>query len=148
VVGGVQAELVKAIAELVEGKVVEGVADIRDESDRQGLRVVVEVRKGFSPQVVLRQLFKHTRLQRSFSCNMVRPPLLRTFPRMLFAATVWCVVWCMLLCATRSCCRCRRLPARCTDDARGCEGWQWAALCTSGPTEAQHRPRQHSISSA
>jgi len=62
---------VAKIADLVEARTLEGVSDVRDESDRTGLRVVVEVRKGCSPQVVLAQLYKHTRLQSRFSCNVV-----------------------------------------------------------------------------
>jgi len=47
------------------------VADVRDESDRDGMRMVVEVKRGFSPEVVLNSLYQHTQLQKRFSCNMV-----------------------------------------------------------------------------
>ncbi|GBF90404.1 DNA gyrase subunit A, partial [Raphidocelis subcapitata] len=57
------AELASKIAELVEAKTIEGVADVRDESDRTGVRLVVEVRRGYEARVVLNQLLKHTRLQ-------------------------------------------------------------------------------------
>lgn len=66
-----KAALVQKMAELVEQKVLEGISDIRDESDRTGMRVVVEVRRGANPGVVLNNLYKHTSLQTSFSCNMV-----------------------------------------------------------------------------
>jgi DNA gyrase subunit A len=67
-----QAGLVEKVAQLVEGKVLEGVSDVRDESDRSGVRVVVEVKRGWSPDLVMAQLMKHTRLEMRFSCNMVR----------------------------------------------------------------------------
>ncbi|KAI4985925.1 hypothetical protein ZWY2020_018555 [Hordeum vulgare] len=63
--------LVQRIAELVEGKVLEGISDIRDESDRAGMRVVIEVKRGANPAIVLNNLYRHTALQSSFSCNMV-----------------------------------------------------------------------------
>ncbi|KAI8463558.1 MAG: DNA gyrase, A subunit [Monoraphidium minutum] len=66
-----KAELTVKIAELVEAKTIEGVADVRDESDRTGVRLVVEVKRGYEARVVLNQLLKHTRLQMRFSCNMV-----------------------------------------------------------------------------
>ncbi|MEW5316981.1 MAG: hypothetical protein WDW38_008317 [Sanguina aurantia] len=66
-----KADLVLRIAELVEDKTIEGVSDVRDESDREGMRVVIEVKKGHPPESVLQQLFKHTRLQQRFHGNMV-----------------------------------------------------------------------------
>ncbi|KAM0835083.1 hypothetical protein ACQ4PT_063188 [Festuca glaucescens] len=63
--------LVQRIAELVEDKVLEGISDIRDESDRSGMRVVIEVKRGANPAIVLNNLYRHTTLQSSFSCNMV-----------------------------------------------------------------------------
>ncbi|KAF5833451.1 DNA gyrase, A subunit [Dunaliella salina] len=66
-----KAELVVKIAELVEAKTLEGVVDVRDESDRQGLRVVVELKPGVSSDVVLAGLYKHTRLESRVACNMV-----------------------------------------------------------------------------
>ena len=67
-----QAGLVEKIAHLVEDKTLEGVSDVRDESDRSGVRVVVEVKKGWCPDLVMAQLMRHTRLEMRFSCNMVR----------------------------------------------------------------------------
>ena len=61
-----KARLLKKIAELVRDKVVEGIADLRDESDRDGMRVVIELRRGEMPEVVLNNLYKHTALQTSF----------------------------------------------------------------------------------
>ncbi|KAG1338248.1 hypothetical protein COCNU_04G005540 [Cocos nucifera] len=63
--------LVEKIAELVEDKILEGISDIRDESDRSGMRIVVELKRGSDPAIVLNNLFRLTALQSSFSCNMV-----------------------------------------------------------------------------
>ena len=62
-----KAKLVERIAQLVNDKDIEDISDIRDESDREGLRVVVELKRGVEPQIVLNQLFKHTQMQESFS---------------------------------------------------------------------------------
>src|SRR2546421_151905 len=59
--------LIERIAELVNNKTIDDVSDIRDESDRQGMRIVVELKRGAEPQIVLNQLFKHTQMQESFS---------------------------------------------------------------------------------
>jgi DNA gyrase subunit A len=59
--------LIERIAELVNGKTIDDVSDIRDESDREGMRIVIELKRGAMPQVVLNQLFKHTQMQESFS---------------------------------------------------------------------------------
>jgi DNA gyrase subunit A len=66
-----KARLVERIAELVKDKVIEDIGDLRDESDRHGVRVVVELKRGANTDVVLNQLYKHTDLQISFSYNMV-----------------------------------------------------------------------------
>uniref|UniRef100_A0A1J3FZQ7 DNA gyrase subunit A, chloroplastic/mitochondrial n=1 Tax=Noccaea caerulescens TaxID=107243 RepID=A0A1J3FZQ7_NOCCA len=66
-----KATLVQKIAELVENKTLEGISDIRDESDRNGMRVVIELKRGADPALVLNNLYRHTALQSSFSCNMV-----------------------------------------------------------------------------
>ncbi|KAK8443831.1 hypothetical protein SEVIR_9G039700v4 [Setaria viridis] len=66
-----KATLVEKIAELVEDKVLEGISDIRDESDRTGMRVVIELKRSADPAIVLNNLYRHTALQSSFSCNMV-----------------------------------------------------------------------------
>ncbi|CAM6095059.1 unnamed protein product [Calypogeia fissa] len=66
-----KASLVEKIADLVNSKTLEGVSDIRDESDRSGMRIVIEVKRGATPMVVLNNLFKYTTLQSRFSCNMV-----------------------------------------------------------------------------
>jgi DNA gyrase subunit A len=62
-----KADLIKRIAELVKEKIVEGISNIRDESDRNGIRVVIELKRGEIPSVVLNQLYKHTDLQTSIS---------------------------------------------------------------------------------
>jgi DNA gyrase subunit A len=61
-----KARLIEKIAELVRGKKIEGISDLRDESDRQGIRVVIELKKGEIPQVVLNQLYKHTPMASTF----------------------------------------------------------------------------------
>lgn len=76
-----KASMIEKIAELVRDKRIEGIADMRDESDRDGVRVVVEVKRDASPEVVLNQLFRYTQLQTSFGMNMLalnsgRPELL------------------------------------------------------------------------
>ncbi|WP_300379504.1 DNA gyrase subunit A [Henriciella sp.] len=63
--------MVQKIAELVRDKRIEGIADLRDESDRHGIRVVVEIKKDASPEVVLNQLFRFSPLQSSFPVNML-----------------------------------------------------------------------------
>jgi DNA gyrase subunit A len=59
--------LIKRIAQLVNDKDIEDISDVRDESDRDGMRIVVELKRGVEPQIVLNQLFKHTQMQESFS---------------------------------------------------------------------------------
>jgi DNA gyrase subunit A len=66
-----KARLLESIAELVNQKKLEGIADIRDESDREGIRVVIEIKKGELPEVVLNNLYKHTALQTSFGIIML-----------------------------------------------------------------------------
>ncbi|KKB12057.1 DNA gyrase subunit A [Devosia geojensis] len=63
--------MVERIAELVREKRIEGIADLRDESDRSGMRVVVEIKRDAVPDVVLNQLYRFTPLQSSFGCNFV-----------------------------------------------------------------------------
>jgi DNA gyrase subunit A len=63
--------LLEKIAELVTDKRIEGIADIRDESDKDGIRVVIELKRGELPEVVLNNLYKQTQLQDSFGMNMV-----------------------------------------------------------------------------
>src|ERR1700680_4812245 len=62
-----KARLIERIAQLVNDKVVDDISDIRDESDRDGMRIVVELKRGAEPQIVLNQLFKHTSMQEGFS---------------------------------------------------------------------------------
>ena len=59
--------LIKRIAELVTDKVIEDISDVRDESDRDGMRIVIELKRGSQPEIVLNQLFKNTSMQESFS---------------------------------------------------------------------------------
>jgi len=66
-----KARLIERIAELVNEKKIEGVADIRDESDREGMRIVLELRRGEQPEIILNQLYKHTQMQVSFGVIML-----------------------------------------------------------------------------
>ncbi len=66
-----KAMLVERIADLVREKKVEGIADLRDESDRHGMRVVIELKRDAVGDVVLNQLYRHTPMQSTFGCNMV-----------------------------------------------------------------------------
>nr|WP_319414331.1 DNA gyrase subunit A [uncultured Cohaesibacter sp.] len=66
-----KATMIEKIAEAVRDKRIEGISDIRDESDRQGMRVVIELKRDAVPDVVLNQLFRFSQLQTSFGCNMV-----------------------------------------------------------------------------
>ncbi len=63
--------MIEKIAELVREKKIEGISDIRDESDRQGMRVVIELKRDAMPDVVLNQLYRFSTLQSTFGCNMV-----------------------------------------------------------------------------
>ena len=64
-------KLLETIAEMVNDKRLEGISDLRDESDRTGMRVVIELKRGEVPEVVLNNLYKHTQLQDTFGMNMV-----------------------------------------------------------------------------
>ncbi|RLL41726.1 DNA gyrase subunit A [Oceanobacillus piezotolerans] len=66
-----KARLVEKIAELVRDKRIEGITDLRDESDREGMRVVMEIRKDANANVILNNLYKHTALQTTFGVNML-----------------------------------------------------------------------------
>jgi DNA gyrase subunit A len=66
-----KADLIAQIAGLVRNKVIEEIAALRDESDRQGMRIAVELKRGANPQVVLNKLYKHSRLQTSFTVNLL-----------------------------------------------------------------------------
>ena len=66
-----KAQLLERVGELVREKTIEGIQDLRDESDRDGLRVVVEVKRDADPNVILNQLYRHTRLQTAFSVNLL-----------------------------------------------------------------------------
>lgn len=76
-----KARLVEKIATLVREKKIEGITDLRDESDRKGMRVVIELRRGANSSVILNLLYKHTQLQESFGVNMLA--LVNGQPRVL-----------------------------------------------------------------
>ncbi len=76
-----KAELVKSIAELAQEKKIEGIRDLRDESDRDGMRIVIELKNDVPPQKILNWLYKHTDLQRNFNMNMMA--LVGGVPRLL-----------------------------------------------------------------
>jgi len=62
-----KSRLIERIAELANEKIVDDISDVRDESDRDGMRIVIELKRGSQPEIVLNQLYKHTQLQESFS---------------------------------------------------------------------------------
>jgi len=66
-----KASLIERVAELVNDKVIQGISDIRDESDREGIRIIIELKRDSYPQKILNQLFKHTDLQTSFGYNCI-----------------------------------------------------------------------------
>jgi DNA gyrase subunit A len=66
-----KAELVKKIAELSRDKKIDGISEIRDESDRQGMRILIELKRDASPESVLNQLYKYTAMQSAFNANML-----------------------------------------------------------------------------
>ena len=66
-----KARLIEKIAELVGDKKIEGITDLRDETDRQGMRVVIELRRDANPHIILNKLYKHTQLQQNFGINML-----------------------------------------------------------------------------
>ncbi|MCE5172498.1 DNA gyrase subunit A [Paenibacillus profundus] len=76
-----KARLVEKIAELVREKRIDGITDLRDESDRNGMRIVIELRRDVNPSVVLNNLYKHTAMQSNFGCNMLA--LVNQEPRVL-----------------------------------------------------------------
>ncbi len=66
-----KAKTIERIAQLVQEKKIEGIADIRDESDRDGMRIVIELKRGEQPEVILNNLYKHTQLQETFGMIML-----------------------------------------------------------------------------
>jgi DNA gyrase subunit A len=62
-----KSKLIERIAELVNDKVIDDIGDVRDESDRDGMRIVIELKRGAQPEIILNQLYKHTQMQESFS---------------------------------------------------------------------------------
>ena len=82
-----KAKLIERIAELVQEKTIEGIANIRDESDREGMRVVIELRRNEVSEVILNQLYKHTQMQTSFGIILLaihqNQPKLLTLKEML-----------------------------------------------------------------
>lgn len=81
-----KARLIEKIAELVRHKKVEGLSDLRDESDREGIRVVLEVKRGEIPQVILNQLYKHTAMESTFGVIMLA--IVNGQPRVLDLARI------------------------------------------------------------
>ena len=66
-----KAKLIEKISELVKDKVIDGISEVRDESDREGIRVVIELKKDAMSEIILNNLYKHTQLQVSFGINML-----------------------------------------------------------------------------
>jgi DNA gyrase subunit A len=63
--------IIERISELVKSGIIDEISDIRDESDRDGIRVVIELKRGVEPKIVINKLYKHTQLQQTFSMNML-----------------------------------------------------------------------------
>jgi DNA gyrase subunit A len=76
-----KANLIASIAELVQNKSIDGITDIRDESDKEGIRVVIELRRDVQPQIVLNALYKHTQLETTF--GIINLALVNNSPRVL-----------------------------------------------------------------
>ena len=66
-----KARLIEQIADLVRNKTIDGITDLRDESDRNGMRIMIEIRRDANPNIILNQLYKHTPMQDSFGVNMI-----------------------------------------------------------------------------
>lgn len=66
-----KSKMLEDIADLVRDKRIDGITDLRDESNREGIRIVIELRRDVNPSVILNQLYKHTQLQESFGINMI-----------------------------------------------------------------------------
>jgi len=84
-----KAKLIERVAQLVQDKLIEGISDIRDESDREGMRVVIELKRNEVAEVILNQLFKHTQMQTSFGIILLaihqnQPKLLSLKEMLLF----------------------------------------------------------------
>ncbi len=62
-----KSKLIERIADLVNDKIIDDIGDVRDESDRDGMRIVIELKRGAQPEIILNQLYKHTQMQESFS---------------------------------------------------------------------------------
>ncbi len=76
-----KASLIESIAGLIDEKKLEGISDIRDESDKEGIRIVIELKRDTEPQIILNQLFKHTQLESTFGIIMLA--LVENRPRVL-----------------------------------------------------------------
>ena len=76
-----KSNLLIKVADLVRNKKLEGISDIRDESDKSGIRVVFELKKGEVPEIILNRLFKDTQMQDSFGINMVA--LINNVPKLM-----------------------------------------------------------------
>ena len=76
-----KSRVIERIAELVQEKKIEGISDIRDESDRDGMRIVIELKRGEQPEVILNNLYKHTQLQETF--GMIMLAIVKGQPRTL-----------------------------------------------------------------
>lgn len=71
----------KKISELIKDKKIDGIVDFRDESNRDGIRIVIDIKKSFVPEIVLNNLFKLTKLQSNYSFNMIA--LVNNEPKLL-----------------------------------------------------------------
>ena len=83
-----KAKLIEGIADLIRDKKIEGISEVRDESDREGMRIVLEVKRGEQSEIILNQLYKHTQMQSSFGIIMLS--LVHNQPRVLHLKEMLC----------------------------------------------------------
>ena len=86
-----KAKLIEKIAELVRDKKIDGITDLRDESDREGMRIAIELRRDVNPNIILNQLYKHTQLQDTFGVIMLalvdnQPKVLNLYDCLLYTS--------------------------------------------------------------
>ena len=121
-----KARLIEHIAELIQNKKIEGIADIRDESDRDGMRIVIEVKRDEEPEIILNKLFKMTQMQESF--GMILLAIVAGQPRELGLLELAAAV--------------HRAPHRCGPPPHAVRLAQGAGA-RAHPARLPHRARQH-----
>ena len=85
-----KARLIENIADLVKDKKIDGISDLRDESDREGMRIVIELKRDANPNIVLNKLYKHTKMQDTFGVIMIA--LVNNEPKVLNLKQVFSII--------------------------------------------------------